>query len=132
MSQKHEEYDYMFVRDKEKYFCLEHTKDGAVLHCENMFALHQKLLGAVQEEIRLLMIHLEHKDEGIFVHPLCRTSMTREIWMLQFCADQLVLAGYQWIGIPTIVTVRGNIADLAFVHERFHHLFARQDLPFRQ
>jgi len=132
MSVNHEEYDYTFCLKQQKYFCLERTIFGAVLHCQDMFALRQNLLCAVQEEVSMLLQRLEWKEEGIFIHALCRTSIAKELWTVQFCADNLVLAGYQWIGVPTIVTLRGNVADLAFVQERFHHLFAKEELPFHQ
>lgn len=132
MSKHHEEYDYMYSQEREKYFCLERTKFGAVLHCQSMFALQQNLLCVLQKEIDMLLRRLEWKEEGMFVDELCRTGIAGELWTVQFCADSLVLAGYQWIGVPTIVTLRGNTADLAFIQERFHHLFAKEELPFRQ
>lgn len=121
---QNESYSFECSQDQMRYFCLEQTHFGAVLHCGRMFALTHVDLHYLQDDIQ----QLSRGSRAIY----SRSEISSNWWRIEFSAPQLVLAGYQWISVPTNVALLGGIEDLPWVYGRFRTLFSKDELPFKK
>lgn len=106
-----------------EYFYVQVASYGAVLHCGAMFAIQHRILSLLQEDISLLNRGVPAKN--------FYSKITADRWVLEFTADLLEMAGYQWFGTAMTVRLTGFREILPEVHRRFQTLLTREQLPFR-